>query len=571
MDRIKKYIDLCNPEEVQVITQENQLKELKNFVIKTGLARRLSVPDSLWFCSNPHDVARSEEATVVASDRDLGPYIKTVPVNEARCLVKELFENSMASRVAYIVPYVMGSLDSDIKKFGVTLTDSPYVVLNMAILNKVTDEALKSLDSAVIGVHSMASMDPTKKKIIHFIEDLEVFSVNTNYGGNVLTGKKCFSLRIASSLGRAQGWLAEHMLVSVVHNPICGRFVFTAALPSACGKTNLAMMNPSEEYARKGWSVTCGGDDIAWIFPKAGRLFAYNPEYGFFGVAPGTSESSNPNFMSAILKGGCIFTNTAVDEELNLPWWEGIGKPYPHKIRTWRNEVIINPNKEEGPFAHPNSRVTVPIENCPVLDPLWRSSEGFEIDAILFGCRRAAGYPLVFKARNWAEAVYFAATLKSERTSAQEGTVGVLRHDPFAMRPFFSYHIGDYLRHWLTIGESLSPQPSVYFVNWFRKDSNSMFVWPGFGENIRVLEWVIKTTKGVSTACIDSLYGLIPARDDLSLPEGVLYEHLFTIDVDDFEKELEENEHFLKALGSKCPEELWSVHESLKAMCKKVL
>ncbi|MCS6962015.1 MAG: phosphoenolpyruvate carboxykinase (GTP) [Deltaproteobacteria bacterium] len=568
MKKLDKIINLSKPDKVEIVTSYDQIHKLIDILVERNEFVKVSFQDSFWTTSHPLDVARSEESTFIVSDTGLGPYVNTVSRSEANRLIEDLYSNSMKGKTAYIVPYVMGPIGSDRKRFGITLTDSPYVVANMAILNKITLEALKNEDQAVFGFHSVAELNPKKKKILHFLDDLAVYSVNTNYGGNVLTGKKCFSLRIASFLGLREGWLAEHMLISTIQSPISERFTFLAALPSACGKTNLAMLKPPDEFENQGWKVWCVGDDIAWIFVKNGELRAFNPEYGFFGVAPGTSKKSNYYFMKSIEAGSCIFTNTALDVESMKPWWEGIGTSVPKILRNWKNEIIHNPDPSKGPFAHPNSRITIPITNCPVLHPDWNNPEGHRVDAFVFGCRRSSGMPLVFQARTWKEGVYFAATLKSERTSAQEGAVGVLRHDPFAMRPFFSYNIGAYLRHWLDIGSNLSNPPTIFFVNWFLKDGNGNFIWPGFGENLRVLEWVIKRTKNyVEGEC--SILGLIPRREDFNLPEGVSWEALFEIDTDDLEVELAENDVFLKALGNTCPPEMWEVHYDLINRCQR--
>lgn len=563
MNKLDEFLSLARPSSVLIVDDYLKVEKLKERLISDYGFLRLADQTSIWCYSHPQDVARSEEATFIASDFALGPYINTISKFEARNLVKELFKGSMENKEAYIVPYVMGPSNSKFKRVGITITDSPYVVVNMAILNKIYPDALKNFDNVVLGFHSTASMDMKKKRVIHFTEDLEVYSVNTNYGGNVLTGKKCFSLRIASYLGKMEGWLAEHMLISKIINPIINDFTFIAALPSACGKTNLAMLAVPLEYADRGWSVETVGDDICWIFPKDGQLRVINPEYGFFGVAPGTSKRTNPHFMEAFEAGNCVFTNTAVDLDKLEPWWEGIDKPIPRRLRTWQNLDLIEPNPELGPFAHSNSRVTVPITNCPCLYKQWDNPNGHLVHAIIFGCRRHSGMPVVFQARSLDEAIYFATMLKSERTSAQEGVVGALRHDPFAMRPFFSYPIGEYVSHWLSVFRSLKEQPLFFFVNWFKKDSNGQFVWPGFGENIRILEWIIKRC-ACRVSARETFYGYIPCEEDINLPPSTSYSQLFEIDPEAFEDELDENQVFLEALGSSGPNELLRVQSYLK-------
>ncbi len=560
--KIEKFLRISKPASVEIIDSQSKAQGLKSILINEHGFRSIAYPQSLWGRSHPLDVARTEEVTFIVSDETLGPYINTLERQKAESEIVNLFESSMEGRVAYIVPYLMGPENSEYCRFGITVTDSPYVVLNMSILNKISPKALENQDSAVLGFHSIATMDVTKKRVVHFLDELEIYSVNTNYGGNVLTGKKCFALRVASYLGRSEGWLAEHMLISSFSVPSGEDFIILGGFPSACGKTNFAMLEPSEEYAKLGWRVKIVGDDIAWIFVKNGKLRAINPEYGFFGVAPGTSPLSNYNFWRTFTKGDSIFTNTALDLEKNIPWWEGCGEPIPEKLVSWKGEILTNPSLEQGPFAHPNSRITTPIYNCPVLHENWDAPDGHEVGAIIFGCRRSSGMPLVFEARSWDEGIYFAANLKSERTAAQEGAFGVLRHDPFAMRPFFSYHVGEYLKHWLEIGARLSKKPKIFFVNWFLKNANGKFVWPGFSDNLRVVEWIIKRCKGECDA-LEGLFGLYPKREDLNLPDQVSYEDLFHVDPHDFEEEILENGMFLRSLGSKCPRELNDIQNRL--------
>jgi phosphoenolpyruvate carboxykinase (GTP) len=521
-------------------------------------------PNCFWAVSDPSDVARVEDRTFICtrSPEDAGPTNNWADPREMFKKLNALMENCMRGRTMYVVPYLMGPDGSKYSRVGFELTDSLYVVANMRIMARIGEVALKNLGDQntefVRGIHSVGDLDPEHRYICHFPEQNIIASFNSNYGGNALQGKKCFALRIASTLARKQGWLAEHMLILGITNPKGERHYVCAAFPSACGKTNLAMLIPPQAYLEKGWKVETVGDDIAWLnFGKDGRLYAINPEAGFFGVAPGTSYKTNPNAMDTI-KANTIFTNTALDLDEMVPWWEGLGDP-PKHLRDWMKREWSPALKAKA--AHPNSRFTAPARQCPSIDPKWESPEGVPISAIIFGGRRARTAPLVYQAKNWQHGAFVGITMASETTAAATGKVGELRRDPMAMLPFIGYHAGDYFQHWLSIGKTAGAKlPSIFHVNWFRTDEGGKFLWPGFGDNMRVLEWVLGRVKG-SAGAIETPLGFQPRPEDLNL-EGANIG--LAVKNEDWRDEIESQEAFLKKIGDKMPREIWDEHKALK-------
>ncbi|QYR53436.1 phosphoenolpyruvate carboxykinase (GTP) [Lysobacter soyae] len=475
-------------------------------------------PGSYLHRSHPDDVARVEHLTFVCTTErdDAGPNNHWMAPDLAHQQMDSLFDGCMEGRTMYVVPYCMGPIDSPLSRCGVEITDSPYVVANMRIMTRMGAAALARIEregTFVKGLHSTGDLNPDRRFIMHFPEELSIQSFGSGYGGNALLGKKCHALRIASHQARNEGWLAEHMLILGIENPQGETHYIAAAFPSACGKTNLAMLIPPQSYVEKGWKVWTVGDDICWMRPGPdGRLWAINPEAGFFGVAPGTSDKSNPNALASIQR-NTIFTNVAVTED-NQPWWEGLDKRVPKT--DWKGNAF---DASKGPAAHPNSRFTVSAKQCPSYSPHAEDAQGVPISAIVFGGRRASLVPLVFEARDWTHGVLVGAAMGSETTAAATGAVGVMRRDPMAMKPFCGYNFADYFGHWLSMENAGSKMPKVFHVNWFRKGDDGSFLWPGFGDNIRVLEWMIKRVKdevGAETTPI----GHLPKAGDLNL-DGV--------------------------------------------------
>ena len=475
-------------------------------------------PGSWLHRSNPDDVARVEHLTFVCTSErdDAGPNNHWLAPAEAHAKIDALFDGCMEGRTMYVIPYCMGPIDSPLSRCGVEITDSPYVVANMRIMTRMGAPALARIEregSFVKGLHSTGELDPDRRFIMHFPEELTIKSYGSGYGGNALLGKKCHALRIASYQARSEGWLAEHMLILGITNPQGETHHIAAAFPSACGKTNLAMLIPPEGYVRDGWKITTVGDDICWMRPgKDGRLYAINPEAGFFGVAPGTSKKSNPNALASI-QAETIFTNVGVTAD-NQPWWEGLGEGEP--VTDWRGEPY---DAAKRPAAHPNSRFTVSARRCPSYSPEAENPEGVPISAIVFGGRRASLVPLVFEARDWTHGVLVGAAMGSETTAAATGAVGVMRRDPMAMKPFCGYNFADYFAHWLSFDNGANKLPKIFHVNWFRKGDDGKFLWPGFGDNLRVLEWMIGRVKGEANA-VQTPIGYLPTDADLNL-EGV--------------------------------------------------
>jgi phosphoenolpyruvate carboxykinase (GTP) len=505
--------------------------------------------------SSPSDVARTEHLTFICMPEkdDVGPTNNWMIPEAAKYKVGMLLNGAMRGRTMYVVPYIMGPVNSPLSKVGVEVTDSPYVVANMRIMariGRVATDRLGSSTDFVPGLHSLGDLDPLRRYIVHFPLERLIWSVGSGYGGNALLGKKCFALRIASYMARQQGWMAEHMLILGLESPGGKITYMAAAFPSACGKTNLAMMvSALEDEGYRVWTV---GDDIAWMHIGAdGYLHAINPEAGFFGVAPGTSMKTNPNVMHALNR-NTIFTNVGVTSS-DEPWWEGIGTEHPTGLVTWRGEKW-DPSK--GAAAHPNSRYTVPATQSPSISPKFEAPEGVPISAFIFGGRRARLAPLVYEAFDWQHGVYVGATMASETTAAATGDVGITRRDPMAMLPFCGYNMADYFQHWLDMGKRIPHPPKIFHVNWFRKGADGKYLWPGYGENVRVLKWILERVEGTAKA-EETPIGFVPTRDALTLdglhlsPETL--RDLFRVEADDWEVDLADTREFFSKFGDRLP------------------
>ena len=577
LDWIDEQIQLTKPDRVIWIDgSEAQLEALRQEGCATGELHKLNeekLPGCYLHRSDPTDVARVESRTFICCKRqeDAGPTNNWMDPEEMYAKLNKLYDGSMKGLTMYVIPYCMGVVGSPFAKYGIELTDSIYVVLNMAIMTRVGEKVVPYLDENFIkGLHACADLDPEERYIVQFPEDNVIMSINSGYGGNVLQGKKCFALRIASNLGRQEGWLAEHMLILGVENPQGEVRYITGAFPSACGKTNLAMLIPPEGYRKNGWKCWCVGDDIAWLrVGPDGRLWAVNPEKGFFGVAPGTNADSNPNALAATQK-GTIFTNVALNLDDNTVWWEKLDKHPPEHALDWMGNPW-SPKTAEGPAAHPNSRFTAPAENCPCISPEFNNPNGVPISAIIFGGRRAKTAPLVYQSRDWKHGVFVGSIMGSEKTAAAEGKVGETRRDPMAMLPFCGYHMGDYWQHWLDMEASVPNPPKIFNVNWFRTDDQGEFIWPGFGENLRVLEWILKRCFDEADAR-ETEIGYLPKVEDINL-EGIDVDRetlagLLSVDRELWRKETEGVEEFYAQFGDKLPkvlrDELTALEERLK-------
>ncbi len=587
LDWIKEKADLVQPDSIVWIDgSEAQLDTLREEACKTGEMIKLNeekLPGCYYHRTAVNDVARVEDRTLICSrkEEDAGPTNHWMDPEKAYKMLYDIARGSYRGRTMYVIPYSMGPVGSPFSKAGIELTDSIYVVLNMSIMTRVGQKVLDVLGDSndwVRGLHCKCDVDPEKRWICQFPEDNTIISVNSAYGGNVLLGKKCFALRIASYQGKNEGWQAEHMLILGVENPQGEVKYICAAFPSACGKTNLAMLIPPEGYRKKGYKVWCVGDDIAWIRKgEDGRLYAINPENGFFGVAPGTNMKSNPNALISTQK-GTIFTNVARNLDDNTVWWEGLDKNPPVNAEEWTGNKVNGPEyiAEGKKLAHPNSRFTAPAVNCPCLSKEFENPQGVPISAFVFGGRRAKLAPLCYQSRDWNNGVFVGSIMASETTAAAAGAVGVVRRDPMAMLPFCGYNMGDYWQHWIDIGAGLDPDkaPKIFNVNWFRKDDEGNFLWPGFGDNLRVLEWILKRCDGEVDAQ-ETAIGYIPYAKDINIEglEGEVSEESLEkiLDVDKglWAQEAEGIAEFYKKFGDKLPKELEHQLEILKENLKK--
>lgn len=569
---VDEAVALAKPDKVVWIDgSEAQLEALRKEAIASGEMIKLNdekLPGCLYHRTKPNDVARVEGRTFICSRRkeDAGPTNNWMDPEEMYKKLKAIAKDSMIGRTMYVIPFSMGAVNSPFAKIGIETTDSIYVVLNMAIMTRIGQKVLDRLgdsEDVVRGFHAKCNVDENERYIVQFPEDNAIWSVNSAYGGNVLLGKKCFALRIASYQGKNEGWMAEHMLILGVEKPNGETKYVTAAFPSACGKTNLAMLIPPEIYTKKGYRVYTVGDDIAWLRVGAdGRLYAINPEAGFFGVAPGTNEKSNPNALASTRK-NTIFTNVAINPEDNTVWWEGLTKTPPARLIDWKGNPWTPDMKDADgkpvKAAHPNSRFTAPAINCPCISSEFEAPNGVPISAIIFGGRRAATTPLVYQSRSWVNGVFVGSIMASETTAAAAGAVGVVRRDPMAMLPFCGYHMGDYFQHWIDMGKKIKVQPKIFNVNWFRTDSEGHFIWPGFGDNMRVLDWILKRCEETVDAD-ETAIGYVPKPEDINL-EGCSVDEetlkgLLNVDTETWKKEAEGIKEFYKKFGDRLPKEL---------------
>lgn len=550
IDWVKECADLTKPKEILWIDgSEKQLEALRKEACETGELIKLNeekLPGCYYYRTDPKDVARDEKRTIIATERreEAGPTNNWVQKDEMYQKMRTLFDGSMKGRTMYVIPYSMGVVGSEFAKIGIEITDSIYVVLNMNIMTRIGDPVIDELNKGtdfIKCLHSKAEVDAEKKYIVHFPEDDTIWSINSAYGGNVLLGKKCFALRIGSWLGRKEGWMAEHMLILCIEAPNGEKKYVSAAFPSACGKTNLAMLIPPKHLQEKGYKVYTIGDDIAWLrVGDDGRLYAVNPENGFFGVAPGTNSKSNNNALMTTKK-NTIYTNVCRNLDDNTVWWEGLDLPAPTNGEDWLGKPW-NAETSEEKGAHPNSRFTAPAENCPSIAPEFFTGEGVPISAIIFGGRRAKAEPLICQSRDWNHGVFLGSKMSSETTAAANGAVGVVRYDSMAMLPFCGYHMGDYFQHWIDMGKKMTNPPEIFNVNWFRKDAEGNFIWPGFGDNLRALLWALDRCEGKADA-VETPLGYVPTRDSLDV-EGLnltveQLDELLTVDHETWKKELE--------------------------------
>ena len=583
---VEEMIALTKPDNVVWIDgSEAQLQALRDEACATGemlMLNQEKLPGCLYHRTLPNDVARVEDRTFICSrnKEDAGPTNNWCDPKEMYAKLTPMYDGSMKGRTMYVIPYSMGPIGSDLAKVGVEVTDSIYVVLNMAIMTRVGVKAFENLgdesNDFVRGLHAKCDVDPEKRYIVQFPEDNTIWSINSAYGGNVLLGKKCFALRIASYQGKNEGWMAEHMLILGLEKPNGEVKYITAAFPSACGKTNLAMLIPPEGYIKNGYKVWTVGDDIAWLKPgEDGRLYAINPENGFFGVAPGTNENSNYNALASTKK-GTIFTNVAINNDDMTVWWEKLDKNPPVNATEWKGAKVNGPEyiAEGNKLAHPNSRFTAPAENCPCISKEFNNPKGVPVSAIIFGGRRAKTAPLVYQSFDWQHGTFVGSIMASETTAAATGAVGVVRRDPMAMLPFCGYHMGDYWAHWLEMGKKLGDKaPKIFNVNWFRTDDEGNFVWPGFGDNMRVLDWIIDRCEGEVDA-VETAIGYEPKPEDINVEglDGITTEtiaDLLTVDNNLWLEETKGIEEFYAKFGDKLPKELSCELDALKARLAK--
>ena len=583
---VNKWVDemiaLTKPDKVVWIDgSEEQLNALREEACSTGEMIKLNqekLPGCLYHRTLPNDVARVEDRTFICTSKkeDAGPTNNWCDPKEMYAKLTPMYDGVMKGRTMYVIPYSMGPIGSPLAKVGVEVTDSIYVVLNMAIMTRMGEQAFENLGDTsndfVRGLHSKANVDPENRYIVQFPEDNTIWSINSAYGGNVLLGKKCFALRIASYQGKNEGWMAEHMLILGIEKPNGEVKYVCAAFPSACGKTNLAMLIPPEVYTKKGYKVWTVGDDIAWLKPgEDGRLYAINPENGFFGVAPGTNEKSNYNALASTRK-NTIFTNVAINNDDMTVWWEKLDKNPPVNATEWKGAKVNGPEyiAAGNKLAHPNSRFTAPAVNCPCISPEFNNPKGVPISAIIFGGRRAKTAPLVYQSFNWQHGTFVGSIMASETTAAAAGAVGVVRRDPMAMLPFCGYNMGDYWAHWLEMGKVLGDKaPKIFNVNWFRTDDEGNFIWPGFGDNMRVLDWIIKRCEDAVDA-VETPIGYEPKPEDINVEdlEDVTTETvkgLLSVDKDLWKEDAKGIHEFYAKFGDKLPKELEFELEGLEA------
>jgi len=566
---VEEAARLTKPERVVYCDgSEAEYRRMVELMLRAGdtvTLNQKAYPNCHLHRSSVNDVARTEHLTFICSrDKDdAGPTNNWMDPDAAKHKVGRLFDGAMRGRTMYVVPYIMGPAVSPISKVGVEVTDSPYVVASMRIMSRIGQVALNRLGPSnefVPGLHALGDLDPMRRYILHFPEEKLIWSIGSGYGGNALLGKKCFALRIASVMAREQGWMAEHMLILGLEAP-SGKVIYMgAAFPSACGKTNLAMMVSALES--QGYRVWTVGDDIAWMkIADDGYLHGINPEAGFFGVAPGTGMLTNPNVMGALHK-NTLFTNVAMTAECE-PWWEGIGSNPPAGLINWKGEPW---DSSKGPAAHPNARYTVPAKQSPSISPKWEAPEGVPISAFIFGGRRARVAPLVYESFDWQHGVFVGATMASETTAAASGDVGVTRRDPMAMLPFCGYNMADYFGHWLQMGKKIPRPPKIFHVNWFRKSADGRFLWPGYSENVRILKWILERVEGRGAAQ-ETPIGYVPAKggltlDGMKISDDALNE-LLRVNPADWETELEDSKQFLMKFGSRLPKEIREEHAKL--------
>lgn len=568
---------LTTPAEIVWIDgSEEQLEALREEACATGEILKLNqekLPGCYYHRTAENDVARVEDRTFICTPtkEEAGPVNNWMDPAEMYAKLNALYKGSMAGRTMYVIPYSMGPVGSPFSKIGIELTDSIYVVLNMAIMTRIGKAVIDQLgdsDDFVKCLHAKKDVNPDERYIVHFPQDATIMSINSAYGGNVLLGKKCFALRIASYLGKNEGWMAEHMLILGLENPEGEVKYICAAFPSACGKTNLAMLIPPEYLKNQGYKVWTVGDDIAWLrIGPDGRLYAINPESGFFGVAPGTSVKTNFNALESTKK-GTIFTNVAINNDDNTVWWEGLDKNPPENCTEWTGKQV-NGKTFEGKLAHPNSRFTAPAKNCPCISSEFENPQGVPVSAIVFGGRRAKTAPLVYQARDWNHGVFVGATMASETTAAAAGAVGVVRRDPMAMKPFVGYNMADYFAHWIKMGAKMDADkaPKIFHVNWFRQDEEGNFMWPGFGDNMRVLLWILDRCAGKKDA-VESAIGYLPKKEDIDVTDldldDATLEELLTVDKNVWLEDVADTEKYFAQFGDKLPAEIKAELETLK-------
>jgi len=574
---------MCTPDKIVWIDgSEEQLEALRAEAVSTGEMIKLNqekLPGCYYHRTAENDVARVEDRTFICTptEEEAGPINNWMAPDEMYAKLKALYKGSMKGRTMYVIPYSMGPVGSPFSKIGIELTDSIYVVLNMAIMTRIGKAVIDQLGDDpefVKCLHAKKDVNPDERYIVQFPQDSTIWSINSAYGGNVLLGKKCFALRIASYLGMKEGWMAEHMLILGLENPQGEVKYICAAFPSACGKTNLAMLIPPKYLKDKGYKVWTVGDDISWLrIGPDGRLYAINPEAGFFGVAPGTSEKTNFNALAATKK-NTIFTNVAINNDDMTVWWEGLDKNPPENATEWKGSKV---NGKEytaagNKLAHPNSRFTAPAVNCPCISKEFENPAGVPVSAIVFGGRRAKTAPLVYQARDWQHGVFIGATMASETTAAAAGAVGVVRRDPMAMKPFVGYNMADYFGHWIEMGKKMDPEkaPKIFHVNWFRQDDEGNFLWPGFGDNMRVLLWILDRCEGKVDA-VESPIGYLPKEidtTDLDISDDVMKE-LLSVDKEVWLEDVENQKEYFAQFGSRLPKEISEELAKLEANLKK--